>query len=223
MGQHPGEHAHQQQPPEQTPQEHWEERYRDRERVWSGAPNATLVDVVAGLTPGRALDLGCGEGADAIWLAEQGWAVTGVDISPTAVERARAAAAERGLDASSVRFDVADLGDWTHDGPVELVTASFLHSTVELPRVQILREAAQHVVPGGHLLVVTHAEAPPWMDPEEHEHRDFPTPQQDLDDLGLEQQGWEAVVAETRTREATSPDGDPARLTDGVLLLRRLE
>ncbi|KGM12493.1 methyltransferase type 12, partial [Cellulomonas bogoriensis 69B4 = DSM 16987] len=66
----------------------WEDRYAGSGRVWSGEPNATLVDVVAGLTPGRALDLGCGEGGDAIWLARHGWDATGIDISPTAVARA---------------------------------------------------------------------------------------------------------------------------------------
>jgi 2-polyprenyl-3-methyl-5-hydroxy-6-metoxy-1,4-benzoquinol methylase len=73
-----------------SPAEAWEFRYAQTSQRWSGLPNATLVDLVASLTPGRAVDLGCGEGADAIWLARQGWRVLGVDISPTAVARAPA-------------------------------------------------------------------------------------------------------------------------------------
>ena len=73
------------------PTEFWEDLYAGKSR-WSGNPNPVLVDVVGALSPGRSLDLGCGEGADVLWLAGQGWDATGVDISSTAVSRARAAA-----------------------------------------------------------------------------------------------------------------------------------
>ncbi|MDN3495216.1 methyltransferase domain-containing protein [Planococcus sp. APC 4015] len=93
------------------PEQYWEHRYADR--MWSGKPNATMVDIVSRLTPGRALDLGCGEGADTIWLAEHGWDATGIDISPTAVARARQAARAAGVTA---RFVVSDLSEPTHTG-----------------------------------------------------------------------------------------------------------
>ena len=67
--------------------QYWEERYSTATQVWSGRANASVVAVASELTPGTALDLGCGEGGDSLWLAEQGWRVTGVDISPTAVRR----------------------------------------------------------------------------------------------------------------------------------------
>src|ERR1700692_4663320 len=71
----------------------WDARYSKRDgAMWSGRPNGRLVAEVAGLAPGRALDVGCGEGADAIWLARRGWTVTGIDISEVAVRRAREAA-----------------------------------------------------------------------------------------------------------------------------------
>jgi SAM-dependent methyltransferase len=71
----------------------WDARYSERDgAMWSGQPNGRLVAEVAGLTPGRALDVGCGEGADAIWLARCGWTVTAIDISDVAVARAREAA-----------------------------------------------------------------------------------------------------------------------------------
>ena len=75
-----------------TAKEHWEEHYRERDRVWSGRVNVRLVEVVSTLAAGRALDLGCGEGADACWLAERGWTVVAVDISDTALQRAAAEA-----------------------------------------------------------------------------------------------------------------------------------
>ena len=86
-----------------TAREQWEARYADSDRIWSGRPNATLVGLVGSLTPGRALDLGAGEGADALWLASLGWRVTGLDLSETALGRARAAAAELRLARSLIR------------------------------------------------------------------------------------------------------------------------
>lgn len=72
---------------EVTTPEAWEERYTASERIWSGRVNAVLAEIAAGLEPGAALDLGCGEGADVIWLAERGWRAAGVDVSATAVQR----------------------------------------------------------------------------------------------------------------------------------------
>ncbi|UUZ43532.1 class I SAM-dependent methyltransferase [Janibacter limosus] len=93
--------------PSQNPQEFWEGRYRDAERVWSGRPNPSPVNAVQHLAPGKALDLGCGEGADAIWLATRGWLVTGVDISATAIARARREA-QRQQASAATRFVTAD-------------------------------------------------------------------------------------------------------------------
>lgn len=101
--------------PMYSAEQFWEERYRQSERVWSGEPNSAVVAETAGLSPGRALDLGCGEGADAIWLAAHGWNVTGVDVSATAVERARLEAQRRSLDAVT-GFLRVDLVDWEPDG-----------------------------------------------------------------------------------------------------------
>src|SRR5580698_3466712 len=81
----------------QAQAEEWDARYGEHEGArWSGRPNGRLVVEVAGLTPGRALDVGCGEGADAIWLARSGWTVTAIDVSEVAVGRARAAAEQAG-------------------------------------------------------------------------------------------------------------------------------
>lgn len=209
----------------------WEGRYAERHRIWSGEPNAALVDATSGLRPGRALDLGCGEGGDTVWLAEQGWQVTGVDISATAVARGRALAAARGVAEGRITWLVGDLAAWEPADRYDLVTSCFLHSPVDFPRVGVLRRAAAAVAPGGHLLVVAHAEPPPWSrrhhdgEGEEggHHHgpHDFPSPDDERAALGLDEDDWDVVVSEVRDREATGPDGERATLRDAVTLARR--
>ena len=206
--------------PEVAPADYWEEKYSGSDRVWSGRVNRVLADVAGPLSPGRALDLGCGEGADTIWLAEHGWQATGIDISPTATGRAAAAAEAAGLSPEQARFLTADLSA-APAGDYDLVTASFFHSPVELPRDRILREAAERVARGGHLLITSHAGFPPWADvPHGHEHR-FLTPEEQLDELALDPGEWQVILAETRPREATSPDGEAAILDDSIVLVRR--
>ncbi len=203
---------------EVAPATFWEERYAGSDRVWSGRANPTMVQVVTALTPGSALDLGCGEGGDVLWLASHGWQATGVDISQTAVDRGAAAAAQAGL-GERARFVGADLSTWLPDRSYDLVTSCFLHSPVELPREVILRRIAEAVVPGGHLLAIAHAAAPPWS--KRHHHRSFPTPEEDVAALALDPQQWSVELAEVRHRSGTSPNGEPAELDDSVVLLRR--
>lgn len=209
---------------DEDPVAFWEHRYAGAGRIWSGRVNRTLADVVGPLTPGRSLDLGCGEGGDVLWLAEHGWDATGIDLSETAIDRAKAAAAERGLDRA--RFAAADLGAWIEDphrvaaaaGTFDLVTASFLQSPVELPRQRILRTAAERVAPGGRLVVISHAAPPPWA--QGHRGGQFPTPESELALLALDPERW-AVTAEVRSREAVAPDGTPSVLDDTVVVAQR--
>ncbi len=205
-----------------APADYWEERYAGAERVWSGRVNQVLSQVAADLTPGRALDLGCGEGADVIWLAVQGWDATGVDISPTAVARGAEAAAAAGVSerAHFIAMDASDPVALPEGQSYDLITASFLHSLVTLPRTEILRRAAERVAPGGHLLITSHAAPPPWADLAHHEHR-FLTADEEVAELGLDTEQWDVVIAETRERRTTAPDGRPAALDDTVVLLRR--
>lgn len=205
--------------PTVAPVDFWEDRYAGADRVWSGKVNTALADIAATLTPGRALDLGCAEGADVIWLAQHGWEATGIDISPTAIRRAAEAAEACGLDPDQARFLAADLATIA-DGDYDLVSASFLHSPVELPREDILRQAAERVAPGGHLLITSHADFPPWATAPRHEHR-FLSPAEELDHLGLDPDAWDVVAAETRSRQAVGPDGQSASLDDAVVLVRR--
>ncbi|WP_375155137.1 methyltransferase domain-containing protein [Micromonospora sp. 4G55] len=127
---------------------HWDELYQRRERIWSGRANPHLVDVVDPLPAGTALDLGCGEGADAIWLAGRGWRVTAVDVSTTALDRAAAEAAEAGV-ADRIDFQRHDLTRTFPEGVFDLVSAQFLQSPLEFPRAEVLRAAARAVAPGG--------------------------------------------------------------------------
>lgn len=201
------------------PSAFWEERYRAHDRIWSGAANASVVDAVRELTPGRALELGCGEGADAIWLAGRGWVVTALDISATAVGRARRAATDAGIGEDRLRFAATDLASWSPDGEFDLVTAAFFQSPVALPRGEVLRRAADAVRPGGHVLVVSHGAAPPWAPPG-HGHT-FPTPADELAVLGLPAPGWTVLQAHARARPVTAPDGTTASLEDVVVLARK--
>ncbi|QBR92441.1 class I SAM-dependent methyltransferase [Nocardioides euryhalodurans] len=200
----------------------WEERYAGRTGIWSGDPNRALVDEAADLPPGRALDLGCGEGGDAVWLAGRGWTVTGVDLSPTALARAAAAARDAGV-ADRLRCEVADLADastWPDEAPYDLVTACFLQTPLEFPRVEVLRRAAERTAPGGRLVVVAHAAPPPWSDVPPERHDEFHPAERELADLALGEE-WVVEVAEDREREVTRPDGEAGVLLDSVVVARR--
>lgn len=141
--------------PEMFEQASWDERYGGPGRVWSGRANAVLAAEAADLRPGRAVDLGCGEGGDAIWLAEHGWQVTGIDFSETGLARAAAHAAERGV-ADRIEWRQADLRRWTPGGEQwDLVTSHFLH-LLDDGMLGATRQMAGAVAPGGTLLVVGH-------------------------------------------------------------------
>ncbi|MBO2450761.1 methyltransferase domain-containing protein [Actinomadura barringtoniae] len=195
----------------------WEERYQRSDRIWSGRVNPVMAEIVEPLKPGRVLDLGCGEGGDAVWLARQGWRVTGVDISATALERAAVHVAEAGV-AERVTFERHDLATDFPEGEFDLVSAQFLQSPVDFPRDEVLRRAAGAVAVGGVLLIVEHGAAPPWSD---HAHADFPTAQETFDVLRLDPARWTAERVDAPEREATGPDGHTGILTDNVIVARR--
>ncbi|WP_129659346.1 FAD-dependent oxidoreductase [Rothia uropygialis] len=199
------------------PKRFWENRYSSEDKIWSGNPNATLVDAIEGLPPGRAVDLGCGEGADVLWLAEQGWHATGIDISDTAVRRAQDAALAAGLQ-DHATFLAEDLSEWNPEEEFDLVTGSFLQSPVELDRIAILRKASELVAPGGRMCIISHAAPPPWATG--HQQHDFPDPAEDIRALALGQE-WETDLQETRKREVKDPEGNPAILEDSVMVLRK--
>jgi SAM-dependent methyltransferase len=190
----------------------WEDLYRGHERRWSGRPNPALVDLAGSLNPGTALDLGCGEGGDAIWLARQGWRVTAVDLSATALDRAAEDASTAGV-ADRIDFRRHDLALTFPPGRFDMVSAQYMHSPVEFPRARVLREAAGAVSLGGLLLIVDHASVGPgsWAEPEET-----------LAPLGLNPDEWHTEKLEARERESTHPNGRTITHTDNIIAVRRL-
>ena len=131
----------------------WNERYRGAELLWTAVPNQFLVAEVEGLAPGTAVDLACGEGRNAVWLAEQGWRVTGVDFSSEGLAKGALLAASRGVD---VTWDESAVEGWVApQGGVDLVVVCYLQ--LPLPaRTAALAAAAGAVAPGGSLVVVAH-------------------------------------------------------------------
>lgn len=198
--------------------QHWEDRYAERDRIWSGRVNAHLAKVAAPLPPGRALDLGCGEGADSLWLAEHGWKVLGVDISDIALGRAAAEAAARGL-TDQVRFVQTDLSQTFPEGSFDLVSAQFLQSMVHLDRARIFAAAARAVAPRGLLIVVDHGAAPPWAQ-HIHDHV-FPSAEEVFASIDLGDRQWDRVHVGSVERDAVGPDGQAGVLVDNLIVLRR--
>jgi SAM-dependent methyltransferase len=140
----------------------WDARYSARGAMWSGRPNGRLVAEVGGLTPGRALDVGCGEGADAIWLARRGWTVTAIDVSDVAVSRAREAAQLAGATVDWVCGDVLQTRFPAHS--FDLVSMQYPALPKATGEVGV-RSLLDAVRPGGLLLAVYHD-----LDEEHREH-----------------------------------------------------
>ncbi|MEU4569294.1 bifunctional NAD(P)/FAD-dependent oxidoreductase/class I SAM-dependent methyltransferase [Micromonospora sp. NPDC023956] len=201
-------------------QDAWEDRYRSRPAVWSGNPNPQLVAEAADLPPGRALDVGCGEGADTVWLARRGWRVTAVDIAPTAVARTAGHAADAGV-ADRVTVDQADLRvEAPEAGGYDLVSAQFMH----LPAGQwrdLVARLADAVAPGGTLLLVGHHP----LDLRTTARRmHFPDLMFTAEQAAaqLDPTRWRVRVAQARPRAAVDPDGQDVTVHDAVLVAGRL-
>lgn len=188
-------------PPHDRDWDEWYEREGAGGPVWSGEPNATLVAEVAGLAPGSALDVGCGEGADAIWLAERGWRVTAIDPAASALERAAAAASAAGVEVDWVRAGLLELptarpGSGGRGGPAQhdLVAA---HYAVLPNTPEALAVLLAAVAPGGTLLVVHHEGMHEIARKHGYDPADFLGP----DDIaGQLDEGWTIEVHEPRDR-----------------------
>ncbi len=179
--------------PQQFSKAYWEDRYQTHAAVHDRAPSPQLVAEAADLVPGTALDAGCGEGADAIWLAARGWRVTAVDIAPTALRTAR-----EHPGAADIDWVSADLTDWAPAAEhFDLVSAQYVHPAA--PHGTLVARLAAAVAPGGTLLVVDH------LGPVDH--------------TALDPDRWDIVVAEERTRTAAHHDGRTIR--DAVLRARK--
>ncbi|MEU2747581.1 class I SAM-dependent methyltransferase [Streptomyces collinus] len=198
----------------------WDGVYAARPAADAPRPNARLAETVSDMPPGQALDLGCGEGGDALWLASQGWHVIAVDISAVAVERLTALAGSYGLGdrVNAVRHD---LQASFPQGGFDLVCAHYLHTPFGLDRSTVLRSAAHVLRPGGRLLVVDHGSTAPWSWNQDPDIR-YPSPREAAAGIGLDPETWTVERADARRRVATGPDGRTAEVTDHVLLIHRV-
>ncbi len=217
-------HEHHRETEELTHRQSWNNLYSEREQVWSGQPNATLVSLIERHQPGAVLDLGCGEGGDVLWLAQRGWDATGIDISDIAIERARKAAEKAGVTA---QFVASDLEHWQSEQSFDLIISSFMQSHFQdLDRVGIFRTALEYLTVGGELVSLSHAGIPSWVsdnDPRhEHAHR-LPIPEQEARALIENDDRFEVLIAEKRERRVTSPEGKEGTIDDGVLVIRRVK
>ena len=197
--------------------EFWEERYRSAQQVWSGRPNPSLVTEAEALTPGRALDVACGEGGDALWLASRGWHVTAVDLAQTALDRVRAAAEAAGADvAERVRTERVDIAAWdAGEGVFDLVTTHFLHLPPDV-RAAAFGTMARATAPGGTLLVVAHHASDLATTIGRPDVPELFFEPEDVVAV-LEPGAWDVPVAEARPRQVVDPDGREITIRDTVV------
>jgi SAM-dependent methyltransferase len=197
----------------------WEGVYAARPAATDPQPNDRLAETVTGLPPGDVLDLGCGDGGDALWLARRGWHVTAVDISAVAVERLAGLARSRGL-GDRVIAERHDLHESFPQGGFDLICAHYLHTPFDLDRATVLRVAAHALRLGGRLLVVDHGSTAPWSWNQDPDVR-YPTPREVAAGIDLDPATWTVERADAPRRIATGPGGRTAEVTDHVLLIRR--
>jgi SAM-dependent methyltransferase len=197
----------------------WDHRYSS-ERIWSGNPNGSLVAEVADLAAGRALDVGAGEGGDAIWLAEKGWKVTASDISPRALDRIRAEADRRGLPVACAWADANAGQPFAREG-FDLVCAAYA-SIPRTPDLRGVHNVIEAVAPGGTLVILSH-DLDAMRDPA-HQHRPFdPDAYLHVEDFAAvlkDAPGWTIESHEKRARPAGSASA-AHHADDQVLRARR--
>lgn len=194
--------------------ETWDDRYRRVPRMSSGNPNPTLVTEAAPLAPGRALDVGCGEGADAIWLADNGWTVTAIDIAPTALQRAAEAKSSHPQRVTWLACDITK--DSPPAGPYDLVSMHYIPLLTE-DADRVVPQLLDTIAPAGTLLFVTHSlddlSARDGFDPDL-----YCQPTDIARRLGPE---WTITTEEKRPRNRNH-QGDGSHKFDTILSCRRM-
>ncbi|MFE4050245.1 class I SAM-dependent methyltransferase [Streptomyces sp. YIM B13518] len=197
----------------------WDGVHAARPAAGDPRPNVRLTEILADLPPGDVLDLGCGAGGDALWLARRGWRVTAVDVSSVAVGRLTSLAVSHGL-ADRIAAQRHDLRESFPEGAFDAVCAHYLHTPLDLDRAAVLHRAAHALRPGGRLLVVDHGSTAPWSWDQDPDVR-YPAPREVASGIGLDPAAWTVERADSPRRVATGPDGRTAEVTDHVLIVRR--
>jgi SAM-dependent methyltransferase len=190
----------------------WDQRWTEAlrkhgDRIGQMPPNGDLTAVAADLTPGRALDAGCGRGAEALWLAGRGWQVTAVDFAEAALDHGRSSAASLGPDIlERIDWVQGDLGDWTPDpGAYDLVACLYVHVAGSVE--ETVTRLAGGVAPGGTLLLVGHLPVDPATGDDSAAAGQVQVTV-DTARAALDPQAWELVVAEDRPRATAGTGAD---------------
>lgn len=202
--------------------DYWEEQWgrgAGSTAMEGNPPNPYLVDGISGLTPATALDAGCGAGAEAIWLASQGWQVTAADISSAALGSAARRAIAGGV-AEQVSWVEADLTVWSPDAKFDLVTTHYAHPS--MPQLAFYERVSHWVAPGGTLLIVGHLHSHAAG----HGHQGHQPPAEASATVAgisavLDNARWEIVTAEEQARMLTDPGGRTVELRDVVVQANR--
>lgn len=206
------------------------------DRIWTGDravsmatgdPNPHLADEVGDLPPGTALDAGCGAGAEAVWLAEHGWQVTGADVATEALLRAAERASAHHVD-GRVQWVQADLSTWQPPAAYDLVTTHYAHPSI--PQLEFYDRLASWVAPGGTLLIVGHLDQHDHAAGErghgEHGHAAGPPAGASVTAESITERldpiSWEVVTARASHRTLGGRGGHPVLLHDVVVRATRL-
>ena len=198
--------------------EHWQQVHTGSTARHEMPPNPYLIDEVSELAPGTALEAGCGEGAEAIWLAAAGWQVTAADIAEEPLARAAGRAAARGL-GGRIQWVHADLSSWEPGQSFDLVTTHYAHSA--MPQLVFYDRLGTWVAPGGSLLIVGHLTT---TDHDAHHGHHPPDEGHHPPDEAsvtaatiterLDPATWDVITAEERTRTLDDPGSAQVSLHD---------
>ncbi len=193
----------------------WDDLHRGRDRSRQGTPHPYLVEAIGSAAPGRALELGTGDGTTAVWLASLGWTVTAVDVSRYALDRA-AEHAHRAGASSRIVWEHADLRDWTTEEPFDLVVALFLQSPLEFDGPAVLARAASSLRDGGTLLSISHFTVPPGGRGRDDDGRLASAAELTVA-LGVNRPGWRIVAADELPRTWRGAEGETSTVLDAVV------
>lgn len=207
-------------------QDYWKEIWHGGggRAMGSAEPNPHLIDEVSDLTPGTALDAGCGAGAEATWLAERGWQVTAADIAGPALEIAAERALVSGV-ADRVRWVQADLSTWEPEEQYDLVTTHYAHPA--MPQLEFYDRISSWVAPGGTLFIVGHLHQHAHGAAQEHGHGHTAGPPAEASVTAadittrLDPDVWRIVTARETERTMNGPGGRATAVHDVVVRATR--